>query len=88
VDEALNAGFEFHERAVIGNADNAAHNLTADLIALGGAIPGVRHELLHAQRDALLGGVVLQNLNGDLETGLQNLRGVGYSAVGDVCDVE
>ncbi len=54
VDEAFDTLFELDEGSVVGDREDATANLGADGIALGGVEPGVRGELLEAERDALL----------------------------------
>ena len=66
MDQAFDALLQLDERAVVGDADDAAADVRAHGIALRGVQPGIGRELLEAQRDALLVFVELQNLDLDL----------------------
>src|ERR1035441_694176 len=74
VDEAFHAAFEFHERAIIGDVDHAADDAAFHRVALQHRVPGVRLQLLDAQRNALLGAIELENLDGDVLAHLEHLR--------------
>jgi hypothetical protein len=54
MDEAFNALLELDENAVINDADNFAFNFAASRIFLRGVYLGIGHQLLQAERDALL----------------------------------
>jgi hypothetical protein len=53
VDQAFDARFQFHERAVFGDVGDGAAQLRADRVLGGNAIPRIAFKLLHAQADAL-----------------------------------
>ena len=61
VDETFDARLELHERAVVGDADDLAAHPRADRIPILHGGPGIRHELLVAERDALGRRVVLEH---------------------------
>ena len=88
VDEAFDALLELDERAVVGDREDAAADLGADRVALDGVEPGVRRELLEAERDALLFLVELEDLDLDLVANVDEVAGVGETAPAHVGDVE
>ena len=49
VDQAFDAWFELHERAVVGQAHDLSGHPLADRIALVDRRPRIRHELLVAE---------------------------------------
>ena len=88
VDEAFDALLELDERAVVGDGEDAAVNLRADGIALGGVEPRIRRELLEAERDALLVLVELEDLDLDLVADVDEIAGMSETAPAHVGDVE
>ena len=66
MDQAFDALLQLDERAVVGDAENAAADAGADRVALGGIEPRIGRELLEAERNALLLFVELENLDLDL----------------------
>ena len=60
VDQALDALLQLDEGAVVGDRDHLALDAVADLVLLVDALPRIRLELLQAERDALLLGVVIK----------------------------
>ena len=88
VDEAFDALFELDKGAVVGDGEDAALDLSPDGIALGGVEPGIRRELLEAERDALLVLVELEDLDLDLIADVDEVAGVGEAAPAHVGDVE
>src|SRR5712692_2331300 len=61
VHQAFDALFQFHEHAVVHDADDLAPHLSARGIFFRCAHPRIGHQLLHPQRDALLFLVKLQD---------------------------
>src|SRR5579862_2280695 len=61
VYQAVDAVLDFDEGAEVGEVANPALNHGAGRIALRQVLPGVFEQLLHAQRDAAVGGVHAQN---------------------------
>ena len=53
VDQAFDAGLEFHERAVRQDIDDLAVHLIADRVTLVDRVPGIRPLLLEAEGDLL-----------------------------------
>ncbi len=49
----FDARLQFHERTVVGDVRDAALELGADGVLGLDALPGIRLELLHAERDAV-----------------------------------
>src|SRR5690606_32872766 len=88
VHQALDAGLELDERAVVGDVRDLAEHAGALRVAAGHAQPRVVAQLLEAQRDALLLGVELEDLGGDFLAGLHHLGGVADTAPGHVGDVQ
>ena len=81
-------GLQFHEGAVIGDVDHPADHAAVHGIALRNRLPGVGLQLLDAQRDALLGAVELEHLDGDFVAHVQHLRRMRDAPVGHVGDVQ
>ena len=88
VDQALDAGSNLHECAVIGHDDNFSLDLVADFEFGCQGIPGMGHELLETQGDALLLVVEVENNDVELLVKLHNFLGVVYAAPGEVGDVD
>ena len=88
VDEALDAGLQLDERAVVGERDDATPDAHADRVAHGGVHPGIGLDLLETQRDALGLRVELQHLDLDLVADSEQLARVVHPAPGHVGDVQ
>ena len=88
VDEAFDALLELDERAVVGDGKDAAADLRADRVALGGVEPRVRRELLEAERNALLFLVELEHLDLDLVAYVDEVARMGQAAPAHVGDVQ
>lgn len=88
MDQAFDAWFELKEGAEIGEACNSAAHAIADLVPVGNGSPGVREELLHAERDAMGLGFDLEDLDLDLLTDGEHLFGFADASPGDLADVE
>ena len=88
VDQTLDALLELDERAVVGDREDAAANLRADRVALGGVEPRIRRELLEAERDALLVLVELEDLDLDLIADVDEVARMRETAPAHVGDVE
>src|ERR1017187_9604481 len=88
VDEAFDAGFEFDESAVIGNADDTADDTRGTGVALVDAFPGVGNELLQSERDAFLFFVELEDLDGDFVTGVDHFGRMVHAPVRHVADMQ
>src|SRR6478735_7370796 len=88
VDQAFHARFEFHERAVVGQAHDLAAHALAERVRLFDVVPRIFLGLLHAQADALGLGVVLEHLDGDLVADLEHFARVIDATPGHVRDVE
>ena len=76
VDEAVNAILDFDEGAEVGEVANAAFDHGAGGITLGEVLPRILHQLLHAERNAAVGGVDAEDNRVDLVAGLDQLGGV------------
>ena len=88
VNQAFDALLELDERAVVGDRKNAAVNLGADGIALGGVEPRIGRQLLEAERDALLFFVELEHLDLDLVADVDQVAGMGEASPAHVGDVQ
>ena len=88
VDQAFDSLFQFDERAVVGDADDASANVRAHGIAMLGIEPRIRRELLESQRNALLVFVVLQNLHLNLIADVDQIFRVSQASPGHVGDVQ
>src|SRR3990167_3272820 len=88
VHQAFDAGFEFDERAVVGNVRDLAEQAGALGVGARNAHPGVVAHLLEAQGHAVLLGVELEDLGGDFLTGRDHFRGVTHAAPCHVGDVQ
>src|SRR5262252_6844422 len=88
VDEALDAGLELHERAVIGDVGDAALEARADGVFRLDALPRIVLQLLHAERDAVGLVVDLDDLDLHLLADIEHLGGVIDAPPGDVGDVQ
>ena len=88
MDQTLDTGFQFDERAVVGDVGHAAFQLGADRELALDALPRIGLKLLHAKRDTLGLRVEADHLNLD---GLADLQGFGRVAdalPGDVGDMQ
>ena len=74
MDQAFDAGFQFHKRTVIGDVADTAGILGADRVFQLHAFPRIRIELLHTERNTLGFGIVANDLNLD---GLANRQSFG-----------
>src|SRR5581483_513648 len=76
VDQPLEAALDLDERAVVGEAHDLALDPGADRHPLRHGRPRVRHDLLHAERDALALRVVLEDDHLDAVADVQDLGGM------------
>src|SRR6202171_3827980 len=88
VDEALDAGLELDERAVVGDVGDAALEAGADRELGLDALPRIGLQLLHAERDAVGLGGDLDELDLDLLTDVEHLGGMIDAPPRDVGDVQ
>ena len=88
MDQTLDAGLQLDEGAVIGDVGDPAGELGADRVLLLDALPGIGHELLHAQADALGLFVDPDHLNLDGLADRDDLGRVVDPAPGHVGDVQ
>jgi len=76
VQEAVDAGHQLHEDAEVGDARDLGRDLVARAVLLGELLPGIGHQLLHAQRDPSLFGVDVEHLDDHFLTRLHLLTRV------------
>src|SRR5215470_8890572 len=88
VDQALDAGLELDERAVVGDVRDAALEAGADRELGLDALPRIRLQLLHAKRDAVGLVVDLDDLDLDLLADVEHLGRVIDAPPRDVGDVQ
>ena len=88
MNQALDAGLELNEGAVVRQRHDLAAQPQADRIAIRDGFPGIGLGLLQAQTDALALGVELEDLDLDAVTHLEQLRGVRDAPPGHVGNVE
>jgi hypothetical protein len=88
VDQALDAGLEFDEGAVVGDVGDAALEAGADRIFRLDALPRIVEQLLHAERDAVGLVVDLDDLDLDLLADVEHLGRMIDAPPGDVGDVQ
>src|SRR5258708_40191095 len=74
VDQALDAGLELDEGAVVGDVGDAALEARADRIFGLDALPRIVEQLLHAERDAVGLVIDLDDLDLDLLADIEHLR--------------
>src|SRR6185312_14514602 len=88
VHQALDAGLQLHEGAVVGDVGDAAGELGAHRVLGFHAVPRVGLELLHAERDALGVGVDLDDLHLDRVAHREHLARVVDALPAHVGDVQ
>src|SRR5437763_11135111 len=88
MNQALDALLQFNERAVVGHANDASANVSADRIAMLGIEPRIGRELLESQGNALLVLVVLQNFHLDLIADVDEILGMSETSPGHVGDMQ
>jgi hypothetical protein len=88
VHEALDAGLDLDERAVVGDVGDLAEQPRALRIAPAETDPRILAELLQAERNAVLLLVELQDLGGQLLTDLNDLARMAHAPPGEIGDVE
>src|SRR5262244_804357 len=88
VNEALDAGLELDERAVVGDVGDAPLEPGADRIFRLDSLPGVILQLLHAERNAVGLVIDLDDLDLHLLPDVEHLGRMIDAAPGDVGDVE
>ena len=88
VNQAFDAGFEFHESTVIGDIGDPAGELGTLRILRGHAIPRISLKLLHAQRNTLGFSIETDHLDFNGLTDLQNLGGMINPLPGNIGNVQ
>src|SRR6185436_12041202 len=88
VNQALDAGLELDERAVVSEADDLAAHAGANGIAVLHRRPRILHELFVAERHALGGRVVLEDDDVDFVVDLEELGRMADAAPGHIGDVQ
>ena len=88
MDEAFDAGFEFHKRAVGHEVDDLALDLRADREFAFDAGPGILHLLLEAEADAFLVLVHVEHHDVNVLADLEHFRRMADAAPAHVGDVQ
>src|SRR6266850_1708520 len=88
VNQPIDTLFNLDECAVVGDADHAAFDMRAYRITMSGVLPGIRRELLEAERYSLLVGIVLQNLYVNFVAYVHQVTGMSEPAPGHIRNVE
>src|SRR5580704_1366875 len=88
VDQAFDPRLEFHKRAEVHYAGNGTADTVARHVFCWRRIPRIRLKLLHADRDAPLLGINLQNLDFDLLPDGQHVCRLAHAAPGYIADVQ
>ena len=88
VNQAFDAGFEFHERAVRHEVDHLAFDLGADGILLLDVVPRIGELLLEAEADAFFLAVDVQDHDVDVLADFEQLRRMADAAPAHIGDVQ
>src|SRR5262249_41499453 len=88
VYQAFDARFDLDERAIVGEIGDLAEQPRALRIAPAQADPRIFAELLHAQRNAVLLLVELQDLGGDLLSPLDDFARMAHTPPRKIGDVQ
>ncbi len=86
--QALDALFDFHEAAVIGDVGDLAEQPRVGGIAPRDVLPGVRTQLLQSQRDTLAFAIELEDAHVDLFADLDHFGRMLDALPGHVGDVQ
>ena len=88
MDQALDAGLQLDEGAVVGDVGDAAVEARAGRVFELDAFPGIGLELLHAERDALRLGIEADDLHLDGLADMQRFGRMVDAPPGDVGDMQ
>src|SRR5262249_40250549 len=88
VHQAFDARLDLDEGAVVGDVGDLAEQARTRRVAARHAVPWVVAQLLDAERDAVLLGVELEHLGGELLAHLHHLARVAHAAPRHVGDVQ
>ena len=88
MDQALDAGLQLDEGAVVGDVGDAALEARGGRVFELDALPRIGLELLHAERDALGLGVEADDLHLDRLADLQRFGRMVDAPPGDVGDMQ
>src|SRR6476646_2832511 len=88
MDQALDAGLEFHKGAVVRDVGDASLETGADRILAFDALPRIVEQLLHAKRDPVRLVVDLDDLDLHLLADIEHFGRVIDAPPGDVGDVQ
>ena len=88
MDQAFDAGFQFHKRAVGHEVDDLALDLRADGILRFDGVPRIGQLLLEAEADAFLFAVDVEHHHVDVLADLEDFGGMADAAPAHVGDVQ
>src|SRR4029077_14402799 len=88
VDQAFDTGFEFDERAIVGDIGDAALETRADWIFRLDPLPWIVEQLFHAERDAVRLVIDLDDLHLHLLANIEHFGRMIDPPPGDIGDVQ
>src|SRR6516164_5065554 len=88
VHQAFDSRLQLDECPEVRDAGHGSANTIADLVFLRNGIPGMRLQLLHAERDSLLLGIDFQDFCFDFLSNRENVLRLMDAAPGKVADVQ
>src|SRR5580692_8046937 len=88
MNQTFNAWLDFNERSEVSRPRDHAVNPLANLVTGGNAVPWVRQQLLHSQRNAPFLRVDFENLGLNFLAHGQNIGRAANPAPGDVADMQ
>src|ERR1700719_3462652 len=90
MNQSFNTRLEFHKRSELGDSCNRATNAVPRVVLSGHCIPGMRLQLLHADGNPTLAGVIrdLKHPGFDLLPDGKHVGGLADTAPGTVTHVQ
>src|ERR1700730_14754115 len=88
VDQSFDTLLELNEGAVVGHADHSSADVSPDRVAMFGIKPGIRRELLEAERHALLVFVELEDFDLNLIADIDQVARMSKASPRHVGDVQ
>src|ERR1700692_3864022 len=88
MDQAFNSRFDFDERPKISKSGDGATNALARLVFASNRIPRMRLKLLHADCNAVLFRINLDNFGFDLLPRRKNIGGLGNASPRNFTDMK
>ncbi len=85
---AFDAGLEFDESAVVGDADHAADGARSLWVAFADGFPGIGNQLLQSEGNSFLFLIELEHFDGNLVAGIHHFGRMVDAAVRHIADVQ